>query len=187
LIYRLLILLGLALIGVAVWLTLSPRQAEPVSAQNSGPAAPDSGYSATDASMVETGADGLPLYTLQARQIQQDPDTNLVNLTTVHMTFHDAGGGDWQGRADRAQARQDAGQIDLAGSIDVSGSFQGSDKPVHILTDTLHVDTRTDVISTPAAVTLLWAGMVVTARGLVINTKDSNVKLEADVHGQFSP
>ena len=186
-IYRLLILLGLVLVGVAVWLTLSPRQAEPVTAQNSGPARSDSGYAATDASMVETGADGLPLYTLQARQIQQDPDTDLINLSTVHMTYRDIKGGEWQGRADRAQAPQDAAQIDLIGAVDVSGTFAGSDKPAHILTDTLHVDTHSGAIRTPAAVTLIWAGMVVNARGLVVDTKESTVKLEADVRGHFVP
>jgi LPS export ABC transporter protein LptC len=178
LIYRLLILLGLALVGVAVWLTLSPRQAEPVTAQNSGPTRPDAGYAAIDASMVETGADGLPLYTLQAQQVQQDPDTNIINLSTVHMTFRDPSGGLWQGRADRAQASQDAEQIDLAGSIDVSGTFAGSDKPAQILTEKLHIDTRSDVIRTRSPYTLNWAGIVVTAQGLVVDTKDHNVKLE---------
>jgi LPS export ABC transporter protein LptC len=187
LIYRLLILLGLALVGVAVWLTLSPRQAEPVTAQNSGPTRPDAGYAAIDASMVETGADGLPVYTLQAHQIQQDSDTNIVNLSTVHMTFRDGNGGQWQAHADQAQARQDTGQIDLHGSIAVSGTFAGNDHPVHIFTDKLHVDTHTEVIQTRSAYTLTWAGMVVDARGLVVNTKDQNVKLETDVHGHFVP
>jgi LPS export ABC transporter protein LptC len=180
LIYRLLILLALALIGVAVWLTLSPRQAEPVTTQSSGPARPDSGYSATNASMVETGADGLPLYTLQARQIQQDPDTNLINLSMVHMTFRDTGG-EWQATADEAQARQDAAQIDLTGSVDIFGTIAGNDKPAHALTDKLHVDTHAHLISTPT-VTLDWGGIVVHAPNLVVNTKDSHVRLEADVH-----
>lgn len=186
-IYRLLILLGLALVGVAVWLTLSPRQAEPVTAQNSGPARPDSGYSATDASMVETGADGLPLYTLQAHHIHQDPDTNIVNLSTVHMSFRDSSGSEWQGPADRAQARQDAAQIDLAGSIDLSGTPQGNDQPIHLLTDKLHVDTHTKVITAPSAVTLNWGGIVIHAPSLVLDTKDHIVRLDSDVHGHVAP
>jgi LPS export ABC transporter protein LptC len=184
LIYRLLILLGLALVGVAVWLTLSPRQAEPVTAQNSGPAAPDSGYAATDALMVETGADGLPLYTLQARHIQQDPDTNIINLSTVHMTYRDSSGGEWQVRSDQAVARQDSAQIDLSGSVNVTGKFASSDQPLHILTDPLHVDTHTEIIRTSAPVTLDWAGTRVTATGLVANLKDQRLKLESQVHGQ---
>ena len=185
-IYRLLILLGLALVGVAVWLTLAPRQSEPVTAQNSAPVRPDPGYSATDASIIETGSNGRPLYTLQAQQIQQDPDTNIINLSTVHMTFHDSSGGEWQARADRAQAHQDAAQIDLAGAIDVFGTVAGNDKPAHIRTERLHVDTRTEVIRTRSAVTLNWAGIVVTAPSLVVDTKDQTVKLDADARGHVA-
>jgi LPS export ABC transporter protein LptC len=187
LIYRLLILLGLVLVGVAVWLTLSPRQAEPVTAQSSGPGRPDSGYSATDASMVETGADGLPLYTLQAHQIHQDPDTDIINLSTVHMTDRDTGGGQWQAHADQAQAHQDAGQIDLTGSVDLSGMIAGNDKPLHALTDKLHVDTHTNLVSTCSGVTLNWGAILVHAPCLVVNTKDYHVRLESNVHGQDAP
>ena len=185
-IYRLLILFGLVLAVVAVWLMLGTGSLGPTTARSSRPAAADQGYSATDATVVETGADGLPMYTLQARQVQQDPDSNLVNLSTVHMTFRDASGGQWQARSDQAVAQQDSGQIDLTGAVDVSGIFSGADQPAHILSNTLHVDTRTDIIRTRSAVTLKWAGYVVDARGLVVNTKNHNVKLESEVHGHFA-
>jgi LPS export ABC transporter protein LptC len=187
LIYRLLILLGLVLVGVAVWLTLSPRQAEPITAQNSGPARPDAGYAATDASMVETGADGLPLYTLQAQRIKQDPDTNLINLSTVHMTYRETGDGQWQALADHAEAQQDSGQIDLAGSVHLFGTVKGNDKTAHAFTDKLHVDTHSDLISTRSGVTLDWGGIVIHAPGLVVNTKDYHVRLESDVHDHAAP
>jgi LPS export ABC transporter protein LptC len=185
LIYRLLILFGLALAGVAVWLTLLSGQNGPVTAQTSRPAGPDQGYSATDASLVETGVDGLPLYTLQAREVQQDPDSDIINLKMVHMTFRDSSGGQWQARSDQATAQQDSALIDLSGAVDVSGTFASSAAPAHILTDKLHVDTRKEIIRTRSAVTLTLAGNVMDARGLVVDTKDHTLKLEADVHGHF--
>jgi LPS export ABC transporter protein LptC len=136
--------------------------------------------------VVETGADGLPMYTLQAHQVQQNPDTDVINLYTVHMTFRDSSGGQWQARSDTAQAQQDSSQIDLAGAIDVSGTFAGNDQPPHILTEKLHVDTQTEVIGTCAPVTLTWAGVMVLAGCMSINIKDSTVKLEAGVHGQVA-
>jgi LPS export ABC transporter protein LptC len=187
LIYRLLILFGLMLAGVAIWLTLDLGLTGPITAQTNRAANPEQGYSATDAQVVETGADGLPMYTLQAKQVQQEPDANLVNLTTVHMTFRDQSGGQWQGRSDHAQVQQDSEQIDLSGSVDVSGLFAGNDQPAHVLTDTLHVDTRTDIISTQAAVTLLWGGYVVDAIGLIVNIKNDHLKLESQVHGHLVP
>jgi LPS export ABC transporter protein LptC len=186
LIYRLLILLALALVAVAVWLTLAPRQVEPVAAQASGPATAEQGYSARDAAVVETGPDGLPLYTLQAHQLQQNPDTDIINLTTVHMTYRDSAGGQWRGRSDTAQVQQDSSQIDLAGAIDITGTFAGSNQSPHILTDKLHVDTQTEMITTRSPVTLTWAGVIAAARGMVINVKDSTVILEAGVHGQVA-
>jgi LPS export ABC transporter protein LptC len=187
LIYRLLIVFGLVLAVIAVRLTLGTGMMGPATTHVSRPAAADEGYSATDATVVETGADGLPMYTLQARQVQQDPDSNLVNLTAVHMSFRDPSGGQWQARSDQALAQQDSAQIDLSGAVDVFGTFAGNDQPAHILTDMLHVDTHTDVIRTRSAVTLKWAGYVVDGRGLLINIKEHTVKLESEVHGHFVP
>jgi LPS export ABC transporter protein LptC len=185
LIYRLLIAFGLVLAVVAVWLTLRTGVLGPTTAHTSRPTVADEGYSATGATVVETGADGLPMYTLQARQVQQDPDSNLVNLTTVHMSFRDPSGGQWQARSDRAVAQQDSAQIDLSGAVNASGTFAGNDQPAQMLTDTLHVDTHADIIRTRAAVTLKWAGYVVDGRGMVVNIKDHTVKLESEVHGHF--
>jgi LPS export ABC transporter protein LptC len=185
LINRLLILFGLLLAVVAVWLTLGTGRTAPVTAQAVHPAMPDEGYSAINASVIETGADGRPMYTLQALQVQQDPQSDLVNLTTVHMTFRDASGGQWHARADQAVARQESAQIDLAGSVVVDGNFAGNDQPAHLHTDRLHVDTHADIIRTRSPVTLDWSGAVVQAHGLVLNIKEHNIKLEAEVHGQF--
>jgi LPS export ABC transporter protein LptC len=187
LIYRLLILFALVLAGIAIWLTLSSGQTGPATARTSRPAGPDQGYAATDASVVETGTDGLPMYTLQAHRVQQDPDSDIIHLTTVHMTFRDTAGGQWQAQAAQATARRDSAQIELNGAVDVSGTFAGSDQPAHILTDRLHVDTHDEIIRTRAAVALSWSGNVVNARGMVLNIKDHNVKLESEVHGHFAP
>lgn len=187
-IYRLLIVFGLVLAGIAVWLTLSSGLTGPAAVSTTSPAGPDQGYAATDASVVETGTDGLPLYTLQAHRVQQDPDSDTIHLTTVHMTFRDTAGGQWQAQAAQATAQRDSAQIELNGAVDVSGTFAGSDQPAHILTEKLHLDTQTGVIRTRSAgVTLTWAGLVVKARGLVVNVKNHDIKLEGGVHGQFAP
>ncbi len=182
-IYRLLILFGLVLAGIAVWLTLGLGQLGPVTAQTNRSSARDQGYSATDASLVETGADGRPMYTLQARQARQEPDGDTINLDTVHMTFRDTSGGQWQARSEHAVAQQDSALIDLAGAVDVSGTFAGSVQTAQILTEQLHVDTRAEIISNRSAMTLNWAGIVVRAPNLVVNTKDHSVKLNTDTHG----
>jgi LPS export ABC transporter protein LptC len=187
LIYRLLILLALVLVGVAVWLTLTSEQTGRVAIQTSRRPGTDQGYAATDATVVQTGADGLPMYTLQAQHVQQDPQSDIIDLSAVHMTYRDTAGGQWQGHADQARARQDSAQIDLTGAVNLSGTFAGNDQPAHILTDELHVDTRAEVIQTGSAVKLLWAGVVVDARGLVVHIKNHNIRLDSDVRGQYVP
>lgn len=186
-IYRLLILLALALVGIAVWLTLAPQQQEPVTAHSSGPVGPDQSYSATNAVMVETGTDGMPMYTLQARQVQQDADPNLVNLSTVVATFRDSHGGQWLAHADHAVAQQDSAQIELTGAINLTGTFAGNPKPATIITERLHVDTRKQIIRIRAPVKLTWAGIVVNAQGLVVNTMDQSVRLDSEVHDHALP
>jgi LPS export ABC transporter protein LptC len=185
--YRLLIVLALVLAGVAIWLTLGPRQAGPAAAQASGPTEPEQGYSATDASVVETGADGLPMYTLQARQVRQDPDDDIVDLTDVRMSFRDDAGGQWQARANQAVVRQDSAQIGLSGAIDVAGSFAHGDTPLHLITDALQVDTHTDILRTQSEVAIDSSGKLLYARGLLADLKGHRVKLESQVHGQFTP
>ena len=184
--YRLLILLALALAGVAVWLTLTPRRAEPLPAAASGPAAMDQGYSALGATVVETGANGAPLYTLQARQMQQNPDTGIIDLTTVNMSFQNPAGGKWLARSNSAAVQQDSSQIDLAGAIEVTGTFAGNGQPLQLRTDTLHVDTQTQIIRTRSAYTITWAGVSAEARGLVVNVKAQTATLESGVHGQVA-
>jgi LPS export ABC transporter protein LptC len=180
--YRLFIALGLTLIAVAMWLALSPRTTVPGTAQTSVATEPELGYAATEARVVETGVDGLPAYALEARQVQQESDSNIIDLASVRMTFRDDRGGEWQMRAAHATARQDSAQIELFGAIDVRGIIGG--KPLILQTDTLHVDTREETINTHAPVTINWVGQL-TSRGFAANLKSQHLKLESQVHGHF--
>ena len=83
----------------------------------------DEGYSAQNARLVETGADGLPLYTLNAATIRQLPNEGQVQLTQVQMTFRDA---EWRPldgkRRPRRALEQAAAQVMLSGNVHVSGT-----------------------------------------------------------------
>jgi LPS export ABC transporter protein LptC len=92
--------------------------------------------------------------------------------------YRDTAGGQWQTRADAATAQQDAALIDLAGAVDVSGTFAGSAQPAHILTDNLHVDTRKEIIRTCSGPTLSWGGNLMSARCLLVDIKAHTLKLE---------
>ena len=184
---RLFLILAPIAVGLAVWGTFKITEGQRSATQVVPSTRPELGYAAHNALIVETGADGKPMYSLQAATISQDPASNMVNLSQVHMTFRDAYGGAWDATADQGRARPDSSRIDLKGHVDVTGNFASVAQPAHFLTDTLDIDTRADVIHTAAPVALDWNGNIVHARGLSASLKEHHVRLEADVHGQFKP
>lgn len=145
----------------------------------------DEGYSAQNARIVQTGANGLPLYTLIAATIRQLPNEDQVQLTQMQMTFRDRNGVPWSATSNRGTLQQAAGQVALSGDVRVSGTPLDSQQPALITTDALSVDLHSDIVSTHAPVTLLWAGRRESAVGLIANLKDYRVDLESAVHGTF--
>lgn len=170
------------LIGVVV-LTGGEREgAAPVTVE--GPP-PDLGYSAKKARMVQTGADGKPIYTLDAAQVQQQPNQGLVNLQQVVLGFRDASGGDWTARADRGELAQNSGIVKLDGAVHVSGVLPGTTEQAEMTTESLAFDTNEQVVATRDPVTLVMTGRKLNAQGMVANLKEHRVQLESAVHGSF--
>jgi LPS export ABC transporter protein LptC len=148
---------------------------------------PGSGYAARDAEIVETGADGRPMYTLHAAVIEQQPDEATVELQRVEMDYRDANGNRWRVRAVQGRIMEDASRVELAGEVRVADSPPGDYEDASIATEQLTFDTRRDLVTTREPVTLTWSGRELHARGLVADLKAQHVRLESDVHGSFPP
>jgi lipopolysaccharide export system protein LptC len=146
----------------------------------------DEGYSAQNAKLVETGTDGVPLYTLNAATIRQLPNENQAQLTQVQMSFRDANGDPWTATADSGEVEQGSQQVQLAGNVHISGTIAGTAGEAQIFTAALSVDLRTDIVNTKDPVQMLWAGKQLDSTGLVANLKDDRVELESGVHGTYS-
>jgi LPS export ABC transporter protein LptC len=146
----------------------------------------DPGYSATDARLIQTGADGRPVYTLDAAQIQQQPNDGLVELQQVRLGFRDASGNEWTARALRGQLAQNSGIVQLNGDVHVVGTLPGSNETAEMTSEHLAFDTNAQIVSTQEPVTLLMSGRKLNARGLVANLKERHVQLESAVHGSFA-
>lgn len=144
----------------------------------------DEGYSAKDARLVETGSDGLPLYTVNAATVRQLPNEGQVQLTQVQMSFRDPDGNQWTATADQGELEQTLGQVRLSGNVLASGTL--ASQPAQITTAALSVDIRTDIVSTRVPVQMRWAGQQLTSTGLIADLKDDRVHLESAVHGTFS-
>jgi len=175
----------LALIGGSLLLGRQSRDAEtPVAA---GRPAEDLGYGARDAQLIETGTDGRPKYTLNAKLIEQHPKDDSVQPNIVHMILDDVDGNRWTVDAQRGDIVHGGDNIDLTGEVHVSGVLPGTDEPADITSDRLSFDTRTDVVTTKDPVTFVWAGRQIHSVGIVASLKDSHVQLESAVHAIFQP
>ena len=183
--YRLLALLALAVLIVGI-VALSGPQRETVATTAVGPAH-DPGYSALQARLVQTGPDGHPVYTLDAAEIQQQPDAGIVTLQTVQFGFRDVSGNKWTARANHGELAQNSGVIRLAGKVRVNGTLPGSEGTAEISTEHLAFDTRAQIVATRDPVTILMSGRELNAQGLVASLKERHVQLESAVHGSFRP
>ena len=146
----------------------------------------DPGYSATDAQLVQTGADGRPVYTLVAAQIQQQPNDGLVKMQQVRLGFRDASGNEWTATALRGELAQNSGIVQLDGNVHVAGKLPGTEETAEITSEHLAFDTKAQIVSTRDPVTLLMSGRKLDARGLVASLKERHVQLESAVHGSFA-
>jgi lipopolysaccharide export system protein LptC len=178
--------MGAVVVGIllAGWLLLNSEQ--------NGPAAPapgattaNPGYSARDAVLIETAADGQPMYTLHAARIRQEPASEITTLDQVQMQFRDRAGNVWNGRADEGRVVDQASQVELTGNVILSGLAPGTREPIEITSDRFDVDTHAEVVTTDDPVVLDWNGQLVNARGLIARLKEQRVTLKSDVHGRY--
>jgi len=184
--YRLAALTALLALIVGMVVLWGPQR------EASAPAAPgaplhDPGYSALQARLVQTGADGQPVYTLDAAQIQQQPDAGLVELQQVQLGFRDGSGNAWTARAQRGELAQDSGTVRLDGDVHVAGILPGTTDAAEIVSEHLALDINAQIVTTHDPVTLVTSGRQLHATGLVASLKERHLQLESAVHGSFLP
>jgi len=184
-IYRVVALLAVLTLIVGMVLLSGPQRDVTARASAAGPPH-DPGFSATNARLIQTGADGQPAYTLDAAQIQQTPNDGLVKLQQVRLGFRDTSGNEWTARAQRGQLAQGSGVVQLDGDVHVAGILPGSDETAEITSQHLVFDTNAQVVSTREPVTLMMSGRKLAAQGLTANLKERHVQLESAVHGTFA-
>jgi LPS export ABC transporter protein LptC len=184
-IFRVLVaLLFIGMIAASFW--LGGDQREPTPTTTVEPSNADLGYSALSAVLVETGTDGLPMYTINAEVIRQHPSDG-VEFEQVQMSFRDANGQTWKGRADRGELTTDTGKVDLAGNVHVNGLLPGSAQLADLETEQLSVDTHENIISTSEPVSVTSPGRQLTSKGLMAALKEHHLVLESNVRGRLIP
>ncbi len=146
-----------------------------------GAAAP--GYAAVHASLIETGEDGLPRYRLQADRIEQPQPQGTLYLAQPRLDYRLASGNDWTLIAQRGEMPQDARTADLSGRVHAAGLPAGSDAPMQIDTEQLHLDMTQEVATSRAVVRVDWAGNRLTGQGMRADLRNDRLQMDSKVHG----
>lgn len=175
----------IALLALA-WLALNGETTGPSVPATATVSAQTPGYSARNAVLLETGTNGLPMYTLRAAQIREQPASGVALLDRVEMQFRDADGQLWNARADEARVVDQAAQVELTGDVALSGALSGNPEPLRISTDRLNVDTHSEVVRTRDPVTIDWGGGQLQAHGLVVRLREQRIQLGSHVHGHYA-
>ncbi|NDE02996.1 MAG: LPS export ABC transporter periplasmic protein LptC [Gammaproteobacteria bacterium] len=144
------------------------------------------GYSARDAEIVETGADGRPRFTLQAALIEQRPASRDIVLTDIDMRLQ-AADTQWHLQAKRGSMPAAAQRILLDGDVRLEGQPAGTVAPLRIRTEQLNYDLATSRALAPGAVSILLQDHRLEGTGLEADLKTYQARIRADVHGRFTP
>jgi lipopolysaccharide export system protein LptC len=190
---------AIAVIGVAYFIGV--RGPEDDGADAASTLAPDPGYAARDAQVIETGYDGRERYRLNARVIRQQTESGTIELEGLTMNYHIASDKPpgkpappatatadvWHLTSDHGEVRANGDDVELTGNVRVTGPAPGSGEPLSLTTETIRINTPTEFIETDAPVKLRWSGHELDARGMQADLKAGTLRLESDVNGHFSP
>lgn len=150
-------------------------------------AARDPGYSATDAQIIQTGADGEPRYRLQAARIEQNPRTLEVALQDIRLETRAAEAARWQVTAASGTLSRNAQRLRLAGGVQLEGGDARDADRLRIATQALDYDLQDEKARAAGDVRITLHGHVLEGTGLEANLRARQVRLNSDVHGRFTP
>ncbi len=176
-----LLLVFAAALGLWLWqATPRPESTATTTAAAHGNAEP--GYVATSADLIETGADGLEQFRLRAAHVEQaTPDSDVL---LSNPEFQHQGRSAWTLSAQRGVMAPDTQQLALSGSVLANGVLGAA--PISIRTESLNVDLQQQKLDTLAAVSIDWGRNRLSAMGLHADMKSDSLRLESDIHGEFT-
>jgi LPS export ABC transporter protein LptC len=189
----------IAVVGGAYFLGVVARG--PNAADSGSSLPPDPGYAARDAEVIETGYDGRERYRLNARVVRQQSDGGVIDLEQLEMNYHPGAQADvpgdrpaapgaaaetWHLTSDRGQVRANGDDVQLNGNVVVTGPGPASGAPLTLTTETMRINTPTEFIETDSPVRVRWSGHELLSRGMKADLKAGTLRLESEVHGEFS-
>lgn len=154
----------LVLAGLWAWHAPRASRSDATATADTG-AGGELGFVAVDAELIETGADGAPLYRLRAQRIAQQRPDAAVSLQGPQLSYDDRSQGLWSLRAERGSLSADRRSVTFEGDVQARRT-QPRSPPLDLRTDTLQVDLEQRVADTATPVAIEWGRARLTAGGL---------------------
>lgn len=178
-----LLLLAAGVAGLWIWMGRNATTGR-IAAAATANANAEPGYVARDAELIETGDDGAPLYRLRAERVEQARPAANIFLGQPRLNYQADASAPWTLQAERGVLLAGTEQAQLYGAVHAAGS-DTRQRPLQVRTEQLLIDMHRQRVSSDAMVTIDWATLRLTARGLRINLMDGSLRLESQGHGQI--
>lgn len=152
-------------------------------------------YAADDARLVQTDATGTPVYRLQAKSLEQKPDSETVFADELTLDYAPpagsstatVGGMPWTLTARKGEMPGGTLTMKLSGNVKLVGQPAGWRSPLRFETQGLDFDIERQFAQTKLPVNFYSGPRRVSSRGLSADLKRGTLRLESSVHGRFPP
>ncbi len=145
------------------------------------------GYYLRDATVLGTGRDGRPLYSLHAGRIDEETDGSGARLSDIELEYRAADADPWHLRADTGHISSDGQIIQLAGNVVITEMDDAVEEPTQVKAPDLTVNVETHFASTLHRVRILRGADFLDGTGMEAYLSDGRLLLQSDVQGSYQP
>ncbi len=183
------LLLG-ALAALTYWLD---AQVQPPASRRDGSSRHDPDLFLQDFKAITFDQFGNPRETLSAARADHFPDDDSAELQAPRLSLSQPDRPMLTISAERGRIDGDRNQGDFTGHVQVERAAAAAAKdgqpngPVKLVTESLHVTTRDQRVSTDQPVTIVEPRGIIRGRGLEFDNKAKTVRIKSQVSGTFQP
>jgi lipopolysaccharide export system protein LptC len=144
------------------------------------------GYYLKSARILGTGADGSPLYVIEAVHAEQRSDDR-IEFTDVHIVYSPESDVPWTVDADTATIYPNQQRVLLEGHVRAVSKRGLSGNDTEIRTRVLEFDPDNYIAETDERVQIRIGARSLTATGMLASLNDDRLELKSNVSGKFVP
>ena len=169
----------LAALGLGSWWWLNQHREMPDAIER--PRQPDSYF--RDFNAIRHGPSGQPEMRIHARYAEHFEDENWIHLHDLKASGVTEGAEDWELTARRGRASEDGSELEANG--DVVLIRRDGPTPLRLETETLHVNTETQLAASSERVVISRGASRITGIGMRASLESDHLELERNVEAFY--